>query len=139
MSAALEISRSGQGAHVWVFFAGAVSARDARRLGTAIISHACTRTRQLQLTSYDRLFPNQDTMPPRQGLGPAGTRVGGFGNLTALPLQKKKRERGFSVFVDADLQPYPDQWAFLASVARMPRTTSNRPSCVQRAACIRWT
>lgn len=109
VSAALEISRSGQGAHAWVFFASAVSARDARRLGTAIISHACTRTRQLQLTSYDRLFPNQDTMPK-----------GGFGNLIALPLQKKPRERGFSVFVDAGLQPYPDQWAFLASVARMP-------------------
>ena len=109
VSAALEISRSGQGAHAWVFFASAVSARDARRLGTAIISHACTRTRQLQLTSYDRLFPNQDTMPK-----------GGFGNLIALPLQKHPRERGFSVFVDADLQPYPDQWAFLASVARMP-------------------
>ena len=109
VSAALEISRSGQGAHAWVFFAGAVSARDARRLGTAIISHACTRTRQLQLTSYDRLFPNQDTMPK-----------GGFGNLIALPLQKHPRERGFSVFVDASLQPYPDQWTFLASVARMP-------------------
>ena len=109
VSAALEISRSGQGAHAWVFFASAVSARDARRLGTSIISHACTRTRQLQLTSYDRLFPNQDTMPK-----------GGFGNLIALPLQKHPRERGFSVFVDADLQPYPDQWAFLASVARMP-------------------
>ncbi|MCC7042108.1 MAG: DEAD/DEAH box helicase family protein [Burkholderiales bacterium] len=107
--AALEISRSGQGVHAWVFFASAVSARDARRLGAAIISHACTRTRQLQLTSYDRLFPNQDTMPK-----------GGFGNLIALPLQKKPRERGFSVFVDAGLQPYPDQWAFLASVARMP-------------------
>lgn len=109
VSAAIEISRSGQGAHAWVFFASAVSARDARRLGTAIISHACTRTRQLQLTSYDRLFPNQDTMPK-----------GGFGNLIALPLQKHPRERGFSVFVDASLQPYPDQWAFLASVARMP-------------------
>ncbi len=108
VSAALEISRSGQGAHAWVFFAGAVSARDARRLGTAIISHACTRTRQLKLTSYDRLFPNQDTMPK-----------GGFGNLIALPLQKRPRELGFSVFVDADLQPYSDQWAFLASVARM--------------------
>ncbi len=109
VSAALEISRSGQGVHAWVFFASAVSARDARRLGTAIISHACARTRQLELTSYDRLFPNQDTMPK-----------GGFGNLIALPLQRKPRERGFSVFVDADLQPYPDQWAFLASIARMP-------------------
>ena len=104
----LEISRSGQGAHAWVFFTNKVSARDARRLGTAIISHACARTRQLKLESYDRLFPNQDTMPK-----------GGFGNLIALPLQKKPRENGCSVFVDARLQPYPDQWAFLLSVRTM--------------------
>ncbi len=106
--AAMEISRSGQGAHVWVFFAGDVAARDARRLGTAIISHTCARTRQLKLDSYDRLFPNQDTMPK-----------GGFGNLIALPLQKGPRENGFSVFVDSQLQPYPDQWAFLASIQAM--------------------
>ena len=105
---ALEISRSGQGAHAWVVFAGRVSARDARRLGTAIISHTCARTRQLKLNSYDRLFPNQDTMPK-----------GGFGNLIALPLQKKPRETGCSVFVDADLRPYPDQWAFLSSIQPM--------------------
>jgi superfamily II DNA or RNA helicase len=106
--AALEVSRSGQGAHTWVFFAGRVSARDARRLGTAIISRTCTRTRQLRLTSYDRLFPNQDTMPK-----------GGFGNLIALPLQKGPRDKGFSVFVDAELRPYPNQWAFLASIQPM--------------------
>ena len=105
---ALEISRSGRGAHVWVFFAGRVSARDARRLGTAIISHTCARTRQLALTSYDRLFPNQDTMPK-----------GGFGNLIALPLQKHLRKNGYSVFVDSALRPYSDQWAFLASVQCM--------------------
>lgn len=106
---ALEISRSGKGAHAWVFFSSKVSARDARRLGTAIISHTCTRTRQLKLTSYDRLFPNQDSMPK-----------GGFGNLIALPLQKKPRENGCSVFVDDDLQPYPDQWAYLAAFKVMP-------------------
>ena len=105
---AMEISRSGQGAHAWVFFTSRVSARDVRRLGTAIISHTCTRTRQLKLESYDRLFPNQDKMPK-----------GGFGNLIALPLQKGPREQGFSVFVDADLRPYPDQWAFLASIQPM--------------------
>ncbi len=87
---ALEISRSGNGAHIWIFFSGRVSARDARRLGTAIISHTCARTRQLKLASYNRLFPNQDTMPK-----------GGFGNLIALPLQKHPRENGCSVFVDA--------------------------------------
>lgn len=106
---ALEISRSGNGAHAWVFFSGSVSARDARRLGTAIISHTCARTRQLKLESYDRLFPNQDSMPK-----------GGFGNLIALPLQKHPRENGFSVFVDADLRPYRDQWAFLAAILPMP-------------------
>ena len=106
--AALEISRSGNGAHAWIFFSSRVRARDARRLGTAIISHTCSRTRQLRLTSYDRLFPNQDTLPK-----------GGFGNLIALPLQKQPRERGHSVFVDAQLHPYPDQWEFLASIQPM--------------------
>ena len=103
--AALEISRSGNGAHAWIFFSSRVSARDARRLGTSIISHTCARTRQLKLESYDRLFPNQDTMPK-----------GGFGNLIALPLQKWPRENGCSVFVDTQLRPYPDQWVFLASI-----------------------
>ncbi len=106
--AVIEISRSGNGAHVWVFFAGRVPARDARRLGTAIISHTCSRTRQLKLASYDRLFPNQDTMPK-----------GGFGNLIALPLQKIPRENGCSVFVDMELHPFDDQWAFLAAIQPM--------------------
>ena len=105
---ALEISRSGNGAHAWVFFARAVHARDARRLGTAIISYTCARTRQLKLDSYDRLFPNQDTMPK-----------GGFGNLIALPLQKTPREHGFSVFVDDSLTPHSDRWAFLANIRPM--------------------
>lgn len=108
VSAALEISRSGNGAHAWIFFDRRVSGRDARRLGTAIISHTCARTRQLKLTSYDRLFPNQDTMPK-----------GGFGNLIALPLQKAARDRGCSVFVDDQLRPHADQWAFLADMPRM--------------------
>jgi len=108
VAVALEISRSGNGAHAWIFFASAIAARDARRLGTAIISHTCNRTRQLELGSYDRLFPNQDNMPK-----------GGFGNLIALPLQKKLREQGYSVFVDDKFQPYSDQWAFLASIQPM--------------------
>jgi hypothetical protein len=73
--AALEISRSGGGAHVWIFFTTPVPAGTARRLGSALISHTCATTRQLKLGSYDRLFPNQDTLPK-----------GGFGNLIALPL-----------------------------------------------------
>ena len=106
--AALEISRSGEGAHVWVFFEEAVPAREARQLGAALISHTCNATRQLQLSSYDRLFPNQDTLPK-----------GGFGNLIALPLQKEARQRGCSVFVDEDLKPYPNQWVYLATLQRL--------------------
>ncbi len=109
--ASVEISRSGNGAHVWIFFSKPVPAREARQLGAALISHTCSRTRQLSLTSYDRLFPNQDTLPK-----------GGFGNLIALPLQKKPREHGHSVFVDENLVPYSDQWAYLTSI----RTLSAR-------------
>ena len=118
--AALEISRSGNGAHAWIFFSSRVSARDARRLGTSIISHTCARTRQLKLESYDRLFPNQDTMPK-----------GGFGNLIALPLQKWPRENGCSVFVDTQLRPYPDQWVFLASIK--PIAAHDLEPTIQRA------
>lgn len=110
LPAELEISRSGEGAHLWIFFASATPARDVRRLGTALISATCARTRQLKLASYDRLFPNQDTMPK-----------GGFGNLIALPLQKHPRELGRSVFVDANLQPLPDQWEFLESIKPLPQ------------------
>ncbi len=110
LPAALEISRSGEGAHLWLFFANATPARDVRRLGAALISATCARTRQLKLTSYDRLFPNQDTMPK-----------GGFGNLIALPLQKHPRDLGRSVFVDADLQPLQDQWDFLESIKPLPQ------------------
>ncbi len=105
---ALEISRSGQGAHAWIFFADRVPAREARHLGTALISHTCARTRQLTLTSYDRLFPNQDRLPK-----------GGFGNLIALPLQKAPRDNQCSLFVDRDWCAHPDQWAFLASLRLM--------------------
>ncbi|MGE5471196.1 MAG: TOTE conflict system archaeo-eukaryotic primase domain-containing protein [Bacteroidota bacterium] len=108
LPAALEISRSGSGAHAWIFFSRRVAARDARRLGSAVISHTCAQTRQLKLASYDRLFPNQDSMPK-----------GGFGNLIALPLQKKPREEGKSVFVDERLAPFADQWAYLASIKSM--------------------
>ena len=109
--AAPEISRSGKGAHVWIFFSDPVPAREARQLGAALISHTCDRTRQLSLSSYDRLFPNQDTLPK-----------GGFGNLIALPLQKQPRAQGRSVFVDENFEPYPDQWAFLAAIRPLART-----------------
>jgi superfamily II DNA or RNA helicase len=104
----VEISRSGEGAHVWVFFDSPVPARQARHLASAAITRACARYRTLGFASYDRLFPSQDTLPK-----------GGFGNLIALPLQRKARDRGATVFVDEAWRPYPDQWAFLAAVDRL--------------------
>lgn len=106
--AALERSRSGKGAHVWVFFAAPVAATFARRLGSALLTRTMERRHQLGLGSYDRLFPNQDTMPQ-----------GGFGNLIALPLQKIPRKSGYSVFLDDSLEPIRDQWRYLASIPRM--------------------
>ena len=107
--AALERSRSGNGGHVWIFFDRAIPATTARKLGCAILTRAMESRHQLGLDSYDRFFPNQDTMPK-----------GGLGNLIALPLQKLPRADGNSVFVDTEFRPYDDQWTFLASVKRMP-------------------
>ncbi len=110
LPAALERSRSGNGAHVWFFFAEAVYASVARKLGSHILTETMERRPDLGLDSYDRLFPNQDTLPK-----------GGFGNLIALPLQKTARERGNSVFLDEQFNPHPDQWAFLSSIQRISR------------------
>ena len=106
-----EISRSGNGAHVWMFFSEAIPAGEARELGTMLISHTCSKTRQLSLSSYDRMFPNQKTLPK-----------GGFGNLIALPLQKSTRQKGFSVFVNSEFVPYADQWKFLKTIRRFNRS-----------------
>ena len=107
---ALERSRSGNGARVWFFFAEAVSASAARKLASHILTETMERRPDLGLDSYDRLFPNQDTLPK-----------GGLGNLIALPLQKSARKRGNSVFLDGLLNPHPDQWAFLSSIQRISR------------------
>lgn len=106
--AALERSRSGNGGHVWIFFDRAIPATTARKLGCAILTRTMERRHQVGLDSYDRLFPNQDTMPK-----------GGFGNLIALPLQKMPRQSGNSVFIDSSCRPYADQWQFLAMIERM--------------------
>jgi len=106
--ASLERSRSGNGGHVWIFFASPVQAALARKLASALLTRTMERRYALGLDSYDRLFPSQDTMPK-----------GGFGNLIALPLQHGPRENGNSVFVDDQLSPYDDQWAFLSSIKRL--------------------
>jgi len=106
--AILERSRSGNGGHVWIFFSEPVPASQARRLGAFILTETMDRRPEIGLDSYDSFFPKQDTMPK-----------GRFGNLIALPLQKKPREKGNSVFLDENLMPYQDQWAFLSTIKRM--------------------
>lgn len=98
----VERSRSGRGAHVWVLFTRPVAARVARAIGSWLLTQAMSR-RSISMDSYDRLFPNQDTMP-----------AGGFGNLIALPLQHARRHEGCTVFLDDALEPHIDQWTYLA-------------------------
>ena len=104
----VERSRSGNGAHVWIFFGSPVLAVKARRLGNAILTEAMNRNGKIGFKSYDRFFPNQDTMPE-----------GGLGNLVALPLQGNARKHDNSVFVDEDFEPYPDQWEYLLNVGKL--------------------
>ena len=101
----IERSRSGKGAHAWIFFSEPVLARAARMLGTIILTKSTDLRHRISLSSYDRFFPNQDYMPK-----------GGFGNLIALPLQKQPRETGNTVFLDEKLQPHEDQWKILSGI-----------------------
>lgn len=105
---AIERSRSGNGAHAWVFFDHPIAASSARKFGSAILTNTMSKRHEIRFNSYDRLFPNQDTMPK-----------GGFGNLIALPLQKVARTINTSVFIDDNFQPFEDQWAFLSSIQRL--------------------
>lgn len=105
---AVERSRSGEGAHLWIFFTDAVPCTDARKLGSALLTAAMAQEGKLKLDAYDRMFPCQDTLPS-----------GGFGNLIALPLQGQARKKGNSLFVDELFQPYPDQWAYLSEIPRL--------------------
>ncbi|MFE9958919.1 DEAD/DEAH box helicase family protein [Micromonospora sp. NPDC005299] len=114
--AALEISQSGRGAHVWVFFAGVVPATTARAVGTALLHEAMVLRGSMDLRSYDRLFPNQDVLPE-----------GGFGNLIAAPLQGRRRRDGLTTFLDlGTLEPYADQWAFLSTLDRLSPSDAER-------------
>lgn len=106
--AAMERSRSGNGAHIWTFFEIPVAARLARRLGTRILTEASHNMGRPRLESYDRFFPNQDTMP-----------AGGFGNLIALPLQGAAVKAGNTQFIQDDGTPWPDQWEYLRALPRM--------------------
>lgn len=122
---AVERSRSGNGAHVWFFFDTKVPARSARRMGTALLTETMARRHELPMSSYDRLFPNQDSMPR-----------GGFGNLIALPFQDGPRQQGNSVFVDEAWEAFPDQWSFLSSVQNLMLSEIEAIAATDAPLCI---
>lgn len=101
----VEISKSGNGAHAWIFFEEPVFARKARQLGTLILVRASTLSNKIKLSSHDRFFPNQDMIPN-----------GGFGNLIALPLQRDARNNGKTLFVNDTFGPIENQWEMLSQV-----------------------
>ena len=104
----IERSKSGNGAHAWIFFQESIWARKARQVGTLILVRATSISQKIKLNSHDRFFPSQDTVPK-----------GGFGNLIALPLQRVARGQGNSVFVDDEFRPVEDQWKFLSGIRRL--------------------
>ena len=106
--ASIERSRSGNGCHVWIFFHQVIPASLARKLGNVLLSRTLEKRYEVGMDSFDRLFPNQDTLPK-----------GGFGNLIALPLQHGPRKNGNSCFIDENFVPYTDQWNFLANIKKM--------------------
>lgn len=108
LPAALERSRSGNGGHIWLFFERAIPATLARKLGAHLLTETMERRPGIGLDSYDRFFPNQDTLPQ-----------GGLGNLIALPLQRRARELGNSVFLNDSHAPHSDQWAFLSNIRKL--------------------
>lgn len=111
----MEISRSGNGIHLWIFFSEKVPAKQARNLGTNLLKAAMKQNHSISFESFDRMFPNQDEMPK-----------GGYGNLIALPLQCHSVKQGHSVFVNDDFRPFDDQWAYLSSVQKLKEKDLNR-------------
>ena len=104
----VERSRSGNGAHIWIFFNQAIQASLARKLGNVLLAKTLEKRHEIGMDSFDRLLPSQNTMPK-----------GGFGNLIALPLQNEPRKKGNSVFVNENFMPHPDQWSYLKHVKKM--------------------
>ena len=112
INAAVERSRSGNGAHIWFFFLEPISAKAAREFGSCLITEAAAHNKTITFEAFDRMLPAQATIPD-----------GGFGNLIALPFQGKAQREGNSVFVDEQFKPFPDQWLYLSQVQLIPRST----------------
>jgi len=104
-----ELSKSGNGIHIWFFFSEDVRAKDARMLGDLIITRAMDIGEGIDMKSYDRLFPNQDYVSPDA-----------LGNLIALPLHFGSRSEGKTLFFDINsMQPFSSQWELLKNAKKI--------------------
>ena len=110
VDAAVERSRSGRGAHLWIFFKEMVPARLARRFGFALLEKGAESVNLKSFKYYDRMIPTQDALPE-----------GGLGNVIALPLQGMALKSGNSAFIDENWNAYEDQLNVLAGTRRLTR------------------
>lgn len=110
----VERSRSGKGAHVWIFFEKAINIKKARLFGAALLDKGAESVNQQSFDTYDRMIPAQDKLPE-----------GGLGNLVALPLQGRAVKNGNSVFVDEKWQPYHEQWSVLKNTGKLSEAFIN--------------
>lgn len=109
LKANVELSKSGNGTHIWFFFEKKIRAVDARKLGDILITKAMDISDGINMTSYDRMFPNQEFVAPEM-----------LGNLVALPLHFGSRSEGKTVFIDIDsMQPYDNQWEYLKKISKI--------------------
>lgn len=115
----VERSRSGKGAHLWLFFSIPISAGKARAFGEALLAKGAETINLTSFQFYDRMLPAQDHLPD-----------GGLGNLIALPLQPEALRQGNSAFVDEHWNAYPDQWAALLETPKLQPTDVEQ--CIQK-------
>lgn len=111
IQALVERSRSGKGAHIWLFFEEPIQALVARKFGSALLTKGAESVNQKNFKSYDRMLPAQDHMPE-----------GGLGNLIALPLQGQSLKKGNSAFIDEAWNAYPNQWKILKETSKLSKT-----------------
>ena len=110
VDAVVERSRSGRGAHLWIFFKEMIPARLARKFGFALLEKGAESVNLKSFKYYDRMIPTQDALPE-----------GGLGNVIALPLQGLALKSGNSAFVDENWNAYEDQLKVLAGTRRLTR------------------
>ena len=110
VDAVVERSRSGRGAHLWIFFKEMIPARLARKFGFALLEKGAESVNLKSFKYYDRMIPTQDALPE-----------GGLGNVIALPLQGMALKSGNSAFVDENWNAYEDQLKVLAGTRRLTR------------------